>query len=361
MQKLIQHTKPEIMSELLRRSCTKVSIAWCFLLFFQLANAQYNFTELDKKLQQYQRQLGGNVVTMIYKDGKIVYSKSLGDFNSNTQVPIASCSKWLTAALVMTFVDEGKLSLDDYVSKYLPIFTDYGKGYITIRQCLSHLTGIQGDKPLIGILKMSKYNSLEEEVNAFASKYEIDVNPGQEFWYGNIGLNTAGRVLEVISKKPFDRLMQDRIFRPLEMKNSTFASEKAVNPSGGAKSTATDYMNFLTMILNKGTLNGKKILSEQSVELMQQSQTNGIKVKYGPDVAQGYNYAFGEWVLETDANGKSTCVASPGLFGTWPFVDIKRNYACIFFVKNLLREERKEIYADLKKTIDEELKSEVSN
>ena len=148
MQKLIQHTKPEIMSELFRRSCIKVSITLCFLLFFQLLNAQYNFTELDKKLQQYQSQLGENIVTLIYKDGKIVYSKSLGDFNPTTQVPIASCSKWLTSALVMTFVDEGKLSLDDYVSKYLPIFNDYGKGYITIRQCLSHLTGIQGDKPL---------------------------------------------------------------------------------------------------------------------------------------------------------------------------------------------------------------------
>jgi CubicO group peptidase (beta-lactamase class C family) len=349
------------MSEFLRRPCIKVSITLCFLLFFQLAKAQYNLTELDEKLQQYQSQLGGNVVTMIYKDGKIIYSKSLGDFDAKTQVLIASCSKWLTAALVMTFVDEGKLSLDDYVSKYLPIFTTYGKGYITIRQCLSQLTGIQGDRPLAGIVKMSRYNSLEEEVNAFASKYEIDVNPGEEFWYGNIGLNIAGRVLEIISRKPFDRLMQDRIFRPLGMKNSAFFSEKAVNPSGGAKSTATDYMNFLSMILNSGTFNGKRILSEQSIELMQQSQTNGIKIKYTPDVAQGYNYAFGEWVLETDANGKSTCVASPGLFGTWPFVDIKRSYACIFFVKNLLREERKEIYSDLKKSIDEELTNGANN
>lgn len=355
MQKLIQHSKQEIMSELFRRSCIKVSIALCFLLFFQCINAQYNFAELDKKLQQYQSQLGGNVVTLIYKDGKIIYNKSLGDFNANTQAPIASCSKWLTAALVMTFVDEGKLSLDDYVSKYLPIFTTYGKGYITIRQCLSHLTGIQGDKPLAGIIKMSRYNSLEDEVIAFASKYEIDVNPGEEFWYSTIGLNIAGRVLEVISKKSFDRLMQDRIFRPLGMKNSTFASEKAVNPSGGAKSTAGDYMNFLAMILNKGILNGKKILSEQAVETMQQSQTKGIKIKYTPAVAEGSTYALGEWVLETDANGKSTCVASPGLFGTWPFVDNKRNYACIFFVKNLLREERKEIYGDLKNTIDQQI------
>jgi len=180
------------------------------------------------------------VVTLIYKDGKIIYNKEMGDFNANTKVSIASCSKWLTAALVMTFVDEGKLLLDDKVSKYLPIFQDYGKGYITIRQCLSHLTGIQGDQPgLMSIIKMSRYTSLENEVNYFASKHEskheIQASPGTKFRYNNIGLNIADRVLEVISKKPFERLMQDRIFRPLNMKSSSFASERSVNPSGGAK------------------------------------------------------------------------------------------------------------------------------
>ena len=86
--------------------------------------------------------MGENAVTLVYKNGKIIYQKSMGDFDARTQAPVASCSKWLTAALVMTFVDEGKLSLDDYVSKYIPEFTSYGKGYITIRQCLSHTTGI---------------------------------------------------------------------------------------------------------------------------------------------------------------------------------------------------------------------------
>jgi CubicO group peptidase (beta-lactamase class C family) len=335
-----------------------------FLFSFLVCKSfgQYNFTELDNKLKDYQSNLGNNVVTLIYKDGKIIYSKAMGDFNANTQAPIASCSKWLTAALVMTFVDEGKLSLDDKVSKYLPIFQDYGKGYITIKQCLSHLTGIQGDKPgIISIIKMSRYTSLENEVNDFASKHEIQAGPGTEFRYNNIGLNIAGRVLEVISKKSFDRLMQDRIFRPLNMKNSTFASEKAVNPSGGAKSTANDYMNFLRMILNKGMFNGKHILSEQAIQIMQQAQTNLSMIKYAPAVAEGYNYALGEWVLEADANGKSMVVSSPGLFGTWPMIDVSRGYACIIFIKSLLNEQKKDIYVDLKKTIDKQIPNGIGN
>lgn len=338
-------------------NCMKVSTALVLLLLLQVAKAQYNFSELDKKLSQYQQQLGGNVVTLIYKDSQIIYKKELGDFKATTVAPIASCSKWLTAALVMTFVDEGKLSLDDKVSKYIPEFTNYGKGYITIRNCLSHTTGIEDKNGIAGILENSRFTSLEDEVKSLMSKHEIFAQPGQQFAYSSVGLNIAARVLEIISKRSFDQLMTQRIFRPLNMKFSTFYSERAVNPSGGAKSTASDYMNFLVMILNKGTFNGKKILSESSVAEMQKAVTSQNMIKYAPDVAEGYNYALGEWVLEADANGNSTVVASPGLFGTWPYVDKKDGYACIIFVKTLLRNSRKEIYTDLMNTIDAEIGS----
>ncbi len=344
------------MSQFHRALCMKVSTALAFLLLLQSVKAQYNFSELDSRLQQNQSQLGKDVAALVYKDGKIIYQKSLGAFNPNTQALIASCSKWLTAALVMTYVDEGKISLDDKVSKYLPIFETYGKSYITIRQCMSHLTGIQGDKPgLMGILKMMKYKTLEDEVNDFASKNDIQANPGTEFRYSSIGLNIAGRILEVISKKPFERLMQDRIFKPLNMKNSSFASEKAVNPSGGAKSTANDYMNFLVMILNKGVFNGKRILSEQAVAEMEKTQTRLSMIKYAPKPAEGFNYALGEWVLEADADGNGIVVSSPGLFGTWPVVDNCRGYASIIFVKTLLTDEKKDIYIELKQTIDKQI------
>ena len=358
MQTVIQQSKSEIMAQPLRHTCMKGSTILVFLLLLQTLKAQYNFSELDSKLLQYQKQLGNNVVTLVYKDNKIIYNKALGDFSANTQAPVASCSKWFTAALVMQFVDGGKISLDDYVSKYLPVFTQYGKGYITIRQCLSHTTGIEGDRVGLGaIIKLSKYKSLEEEVNDFAGKHNIQANPGVEFRYSGVGLNIAGRVLEVISKKPFDRLMQERIFRPLNMKNSTFSTdyERAVNPSGGAKSSASDYMNFLVMILNKGMYNGKRILSETSIAEMQKAITSPDIIKYAPPAAEGFNYALGEWVLEADTNNNSTAVASPGLFGTWPLVDIRRNYAAIFFVKSLITEGRSDLYLELKSTIDKQI------
>ena len=191
------------------------------------------------------------------------------------------------------------------------------------------------------------------------SKHELDAQPGQQFFYSAIGLNTAGRVLEIIGKKSFDQLMTQRIFRPLGMKGSTFYSEKATNPSGGAVCTANDYMNFLTMLLNKGMFNGKRILSEQSVEAMETVQTNAAAMVYAPPAAEKASYGLGGWVLETGTDGKSTVVASPGLFGTWPLIDKCRGYACIFFVKTLLKGETKRaMYDDLKSTIDEAIQSE---
>src|SRR5688572_23920952 len=147
-------------------TCMKVIPALLLLLFLQPVFAQYKWTELDQELQSQQKLLGTNLVAMIWKGDSLVYKKELGEFNSKTQAPIASCSKWLTAALVMQFVDEGKLSLDDKIVKYIPEFGNYFKNYITVRHCLSHMTGIDDDEKFLKrLLERKKFSSLEEEVN----------------------------------------------------------------------------------------------------------------------------------------------------------------------------------------------------
>jgi CubicO group peptidase (beta-lactamase class C family) len=368
--------------------CMKVISLLIFLLLLQPVFPQNKWAELEQALLQKQTLLGKNIVVMVSNKDSLLYKKETGDFNSKTPAPIASCSKWLTAALVMIFVDEGKLSLDDKVVKYLPEFGKYFKNHITIRHCLSHMTGISDEGGLIKkLFKRRIYKSLEEEVNEFAAR-EIRANAGTDFWYGNVGLNIVARVLEVISKKKFDLLIKQKLFNPLGMRNTTFSTldYSAINPSGGAKSTADDYMNFLLMLLNKGTFKGKQILREESVmEMMRLQTTEGIAIKYAPKSAQGFGYALGSWVLEENpkleiyldsqplnrplvpvpATGEierktvmiPTSLASPGLFGTWPMIDYCRGYAYIVFVKNLLGEERAEVHMELKKIIDKEMES----
>ena len=348
-------------------NCLKFSSAWLFLLIFHTSYAQVKkkdqkevgvaeFKKLDGLVKQNQNLLGDNVVVMVWTD-TLVYKTELGEFDSKTLAPIASCSKWLTAALVMKMVEQEKISLDDKVSKYLPIYELYGKAYITIRECLSHLTGIESEGGLKSLVSRKNFKSLEEEVESFAKK-EIQANPGTEFRYNGMGLNIAGRILEIVSKKKFDALIKQQLFTPLAMRKTTFSTidGSAVNPSGGAMSTAEEYMHFLQMLLNNGKYNGQQILSESSINELRKIQTKSVNIKFAPKAGEGFQYASGSWVIEEGKDGQASVLSSPGLFGTWPMVDWCRGYACIFFTKNLLKgETKRDVYMQMKGAIDEKL------
>lgn len=340
--------------------CLKSSLLAVFLLLFQPIFAQYDFEGLEQELVNKQKLLGKDAVFLLWKD-TLIYKKELGDFNAKTSAPLGSSSRWLTAALVLQFVDEGKLSLDDKVSQWLPEFAKYGKNYITIRHCLSNFSGVtdEGNKknPF-----PKKFSSLEEEVNSFAARH-IRTNPGTDFWYGDIGPNIAGRVLEILSKKRFDILMKQKLFSIIPMRRSSFTSldGSSLNPSRGATSTADDYIKFLVMLLNKGKAGGKQVLSEASVEQLKQIMTPPGTIKYSPKLMEGSNYAFGSWVLEestkTDAEGNkiASALACPSLEGTWPVVDFCRNYAYLLFVKKPFDEEKPGMNTAIKAVIDEQI------
>ncbi len=328
-----------------------------FLLFFQPAVAQPDWSELNTELQAKQKLLGNNFTIMIANKDSLLLKKDMGDFNAKTLAPIASSSKWLTAALVMVLVDEGKLSLDEPVVKYIPEFEKYFKNYITLRHCLSHMTGISDEGSFLKrFFQRKKFNSLEEEVNSFAAR-EIRANPGTDFWYGNIGLNIAGRVVEVVTKRRFDLVIKQRLFNPLAMRRTSFTTMdgSVINPSGGAQSTAEDYMKFLQMLLNKGKVGDKQVLSEESLQELVKLQTADVPVRYAPESAKGYGYAQGSWVIEEGKDGKANALASPGLFGAWPMIDFCRGYAYLVLVKSLLGEERAEAHKELKTIVDQQL------
>jgi CubicO group peptidase (beta-lactamase class C family) len=368
-QTTIQPQNPETMAYKSIANCLKFTFLSAFLLFFQPAESQknqkplqskYDFSELNTLLLEKEKLIGKDYVVLIWKkDDTLVYKKETGEYKSKTQAPIASCSKWLTAALVMQMVDEGKLSLDDPVVNYLPYFEKYMKKFVTIRHCLAHMTGIEDDdKFLKKILQRRKFESLDEEVQSFAAR-EIRANAGTDFWYGNVGLNIAARVIEVVSKKKFDILIKQKLLNPLGMRQTTFTTMDGSlpNPAGGARSSADDYMKFLVMLMNKGQYNGKQILSEESVNEMMKIQTAKVPKTYVPKSATGFEYTLGSWVIE-DKGYYAPSLASPGLFGTWPMVDFCRGYAYILFVKNFLGEERAEVHLEIKKLIDEKIKEE---
>jgi CubicO group peptidase (beta-lactamase class C family) len=312
-----------------------------FLLLLQTAAAQPRFSGLDDLVEQRKSQFGNNIGVMVWKD-TIMHQKFTGDFTLNTQLPIGCASAWLTAALTMTFVEQGKIKLDDPVSKYLPIYATYAKKYLTLRHCLANTTGLATEKGGINrLFQKNKFATLEDEVNSYASSREIVNNPGEVFNYNNMGTNIVGRVLEIVGKKSFDRLALERILRPCGMKKSSFTSENAVNPFSGAVSTPADYLKFLSMLLNKGTLGTKKILSEGSITEMQKIQTGAAKIGFVPKEVEGYSYGLGNWL-----NSASSIVTSPSFTTGWEYIDVQKKYAFVIFAVPKKQDEKKNVYSE---------------
>jgi CubicO group peptidase (beta-lactamase class C family) len=360
-----------------------------FLGFSFFSDAQ-NFKSAEKWLRENIDKLGGHAVLMIYKDGKVVYEQAenelsrkqkivgrviarrqgkdaddfLQDYDRNTKQRIASCSKWLSAALVMTFVDEGKLNLDDTIGKYLPVMTQHGKGRITVWQCLSHLTGIkqtglgESDEDDAGKRlnklknRKSQWPSMLAAMDSIA-KSPMEGEPGKIFHYGNAGLQIAAAVIEKISGSSFETLFRERIAKPCEMPKTDFGKINVPLAAGGAWSTANEYMHFLEMILNKGMYKGKRILSEKSIAAMQVNYAKDARIVYSPAPAGNWGYGFGEWVMSAASDAKaSNAISSPGLFGSFPWVDYEKGYCAILFTFNIKSKGRCEMYKQLKEVVD---------
>ncbi len=284
------------------------------------------------------RSLAG-AVTLVASSSKILSVDCVGysDVGAETAMRpdalfwIASQSKSMTAAAFMMLVDEGKVKVDDPVEKYLPEF----KGQmliaerdgertvlkkpahaILIREVLSHTSGLpfksRVEEPTLDGLP------LREAVMSYALS-PLEFEPGTKYQYANAGINTAARIIEVVSGMPYEEFMSQRLFKPLGMKDTTFwptrgqvrriaksykpnaAKNDLVEieisqlhyplsdrdarfpmPAGGLFSTARDVAKFCQMILNGGELGGKRYLSENALKMMTSKQTgDAIKESYG--------------------------------------------------------------------------------
>lgn len=108
------------------------------------------------------------------------------------------------------------------------------------------------------------------------------------------------------------------------------------------------------MILQDGNFNGKQVLSKESIFKMEQDYTKNARVSYSPEQAGKMGYGLGEWIMENNKL-RADVITSPGLFGSFPWVDNKRHYAGFLFVVNLKQKDREKNYTDLKEIIDNEI------
>ena len=314
--------------------------------------------------------LAGAVTCVASKD-KILSLEAVGFADVAAKKPmktdalfwIASQSKPITAAALMMLVDEGKVNVDDPVEKYLPEFKGQmlaGKPGepptkpahpITVRNVLTHTSGLPFktdlEQPTLDLFPLAR------RVGSYA-KTPLQFEPDTKYQYSNAGINTAGRIIEVVSGVPYEEFLDKRLFGPLGMKDTTFwpndgqltrlaksykgnkdksdLEETPIGqlkyplndrnrepmPAGGLFSTAEDVARFCQMLLNGGEFNGKRIISAASVKQMTSRQT-------GEKIPTSYGFGF--------SVGGGT-FGHGGAFSTNMSVDTKRGLITIFMVQN---------------------------
>jgi CubicO group peptidase (beta-lactamase class C family) len=292
------------------------------------------FSVVDKVLNDSLARFGGKFYALITVNGKTVYTKNSGGYLDSTVEKVASCSKWLSGAVLMSLVDEGKLALTDTVGKFLPVFSQYHKGNITLAQLFSHTSGFPGNS--VQGYEDDQSLTLSQCADLIAKNVPLAAQPGSQFDFGNVSMQVAGRICEVVSGEKWSALFTDKIGAPCRMINTNFGL--GLNPSiaNGASSSARDYSFFLYMIMNNGVaLNGQRVLSQAAITAMEQGETNNATIVYSPYPASllpaNNYYGVGNWRDVTAPGDSLVEGSSPGAFGTHPWINREKKITGIIF------------------------------
>ncbi len=269
---------------------------------------------------------------LIARDGRIVDWRSFGVKNRETKAPllkddiyaIASLTKLVTTAGVLMLVEEGKVGLNDPIENYIPEFKLMKVRYagadgapvivdavrpITITHLLTHTSGVTNAGPVADagdrrpVLKWGEHASLQDAAKSVA-RFPLAHQPGEAWTYG-VSTDVLGYLIEVVSGKPFDVYLEERIFKPLRMIDTGFVVPPEKRPrqvamdvrqtngtlkeipakfqgarwpsgAGGLYSTQADYIRFAQMLLNGGALDGVRLLSPKTIEIMTMDHLFGL-------------------------------------------------------------------------------------
>ncbi len=324
-------------------------------------------------------------VVLIARGGKVASFDAVGYQNLESKTPmrkdtlfrIASLTKPVTCAAVMILVDQGRISLIDPVDKYLPEYKDLKlnpcgsrSGYncaavapsrpINIEDLMIHTSGLPAS---VESPKDDEPKTLAELVSRGA-KAQLLFEPGTNWNYSNLGIDILGRIIEVVSKQPFDRFLQEKIFAPLGMTDTgfyplgdkqsrlaslyTYAAGKLEfvqpdpgsehrnpipSPAGGLISTAGDMFRFNEMMRNDGTFAAARILSPAAVELMTTSHTGDMKAGWAPGVGHGFGYEVVRDVVGMYRYNSVGSFVKGGAYRTYEWVDPQKQLTGVIMMQ----------------------------
>jgi len=306
----------------------------------QRPTAAFAAGDIDAFLAAAASELGGGCGLLLVRDGKVLYERSFGSVDLQQPIRIASATKWLSGAVLLSLVDEGRLKLDDPASRYIPSFSG-AKAGITVRQLLSHTAGLPMTHPSLDRRDIS----LEEAVDAIGGAPLMSA-PGQVCMYGDASIQVAGRIGEIAGGLAWSALFRSKLSGPLGMTHTQCEGAAPTrNPhlAGGAISTARDYAGFLVMLIDKGEYRGRRILSRAAVDEMLRDQTRGSPLRFNPfeyfpelfPEWRKVRYGICNWLEAFDgATGTVVEASSPGAFGFCPWIDLRRKLAGVFVAES---------------------------
>ena len=306
---------------------------------------------------------GGSL--MLIHRGEVIFREAFGladlaskrPFATEDLCRIASVTKPHTATLLVMLADEGRLSLDERIDKYLPEFkgmkvrgTGPARRAPTIKECLSHTGGFPGNDSLkSGALTIKRDGTLAEAVADLATR-ELWSEPGTQFAYGGLGYMAAARAAEVVTGKDYEVLMQEVLLDRIGAKDATFhptdemqekmptAYERVeggfrprqirsiatvVNPGGGLCSTLDDVGRLMLLHRNKGVVGGRRVVSEAALAAMYVPQPGTT----GPGYGLGFN------TLRTAGDGRLACAGHIGGSGTLVRIDFESDLIVVLLTQ----------------------------
>jgi CubicO group peptidase (beta-lactamase class C family) len=338
---------------------------------------------------------------LIQRKGKAAYFESVGMIDPQTKAAmpkdgifrIYSMTKPLTSVAAMMLVEEGKMQLSDPVAKYLPVMKELqvgaekpgadgkpmletapAKRTMTVQDLLRHTSGLTYGFFGNSLVKKSYASLFEGEFDntehvARLAKLPLHYEPGT-IWDYSHSTDVLGAVVEKVSGKPLDVFFKERITGPLGMKDTAFFVANANDHSrvvepfandrslgggieffdprqptkwfsggGGLMGTAADYARFLQMMLNGGSLDGKRYLSPQTVRYMTTDHMGSV-IKPGPLYLPGAGYGFGLGFAVRLSDGVVPYAGSEGDYywggagGTYFWVDPKQDMFVVFMMQS---------------------------
>jgi CubicO group peptidase (beta-lactamase class C family) len=232
-------------------------IVFCFLI--QPSFAQKQNKEYDKLMSEVFKEDGPGAVALIIKDDKTLYRKAFGKANLELDVEmkpenvfrIGSITKQFTASAILKLRDEGKLNLDDDVTKYVKDYPTHGHE-ITIKHLLTHTSGI---KSYTGMdewtAEIRKKDFTPEELIEFFKYQPMEFKPGDKYRYNNSAYFILGYIIEVVSGMTYEEFVTTNFFEPLVMSSSYYGSTSRIikNRANGYNKIEDTYVNadFLSM------------------------------------------------------------------------------------------------------------------